>query len=362
MFLVSRLASRSPQVLATLLMFSLSAGVLGGILFYMDSTSSNVLEEMTQDIPIDMEVQCTPEFYETHATTIENIDAIVEEQELIVRTEIVGVIDGVDSSFPESRFRRYTYLGVDDSVFQAFPDAIQVITGASQLNDTTCYIEQEWSEFLGLEIGDTYVAEILALNTNYTIQKYNASYTVIGIFTTNTFSSRRDSSGNPITSLRMITTRTSLVADFGNVGLQSAHEVFYSIWTAFDSSFITHGSPSVVESSLSDVKKKIEQRTLPYARVTDFEILGIIYGYNTWASTMTIISLSFSIPSIVMGVMLLVYNSKLMEDQRRRDTGTLITRGSSGWQSFNWVMSSALVTGVIGSLGAILTGAIAAIL
>ena len=362
MFLISRLTSRSPQVLATLLMFSLSAGVLGGILFYMDSTSSNVLEEMTQDIPIDMEVQCTPEFYETLAITIENIDAIVEEQELIVTTEIVGIIDGIDSSYPDSRFKRYTYLGVDDSVFQAFPDAIQVISGTSPLNDTTCYLEQDWSEYLGLEIGDTYVAEILAQNTNYTIQKYNASYTVIGIFTTNMFSSRRDSSGNPTTSLRMITTRTSLVAKFGNVGLQSAHEVFYSIWTAFDSSFITHSSPNVVESSLTDVKKKIEQRTLPYARVTEFKILGIVYGYNTWASTMTIIALSFSIPSIVMGVMLLVYNSKLMEDQRRRDTGTLITRGSSGWQSFNWVMSSALVTGVIGSLGAILTGIAAALL
>ena len=51
-FLVSRLASRSPQVLATLLMFSLSAGVLGGVLFYMDSTSSSVLDDMTQDIPV----------------------------------------------------------------------------------------------------------------------------------------------------------------------------------------------------------------------------------------------------------------------------------------------------------------------
>jgi ABC-type lipoprotein release transport system permease subunit len=328
----------------------------------MDSTSSNVLEEMTQDIPIDMEVQCTTEFYEANMTTIENIDAIVEEQELVVNTEIVAFIDGRDHAFPESRFRKYTYLGVDDSVFQSFPDAIQIQAGALQLNVTTCYLEQDWSEYLGLGIGDNYVAEILAVNTNYTLQRYNASYTVVGIFTTNTFSSSRDSSGKPITSLRMITTRTSLVSRFGNVGLQSAYEVLYSIWTLFDSSFIIHGSPSIVESALSDVKGRIEQRTLPYARVTDFEILGIVYGYNSWASTMTIISLSFSIPSIVMGVMLLVYNSKLMEDQRRRDTGTLITRGSSGWQSFNWIMSSALVTGVIGSLGAILTGVLAALL
>jgi ABC-type lipoprotein release transport system permease subunit len=361
-FLVSRLASRSPQVLATLLMFSLSAGVLGGVLFYMDSTSSSVLEEMTQDIPVDMEVQCTSDFYQTNETTIESIAEIVAEQDLIVNTEIVAFIEGRDNDIPEDRFRRYTYLGVSSSIFQVFPDAIQVQSGANDLNDTTCYLEQEWADYLGLEIGSNYIAEIQATNTNYTQQTYNASYTVAGMFTTRIFSRGRDSNGNPITTLRMITTLDSLMSEFGNVGLQSAQEGFYSIWTLFDSSFIIHGSPSVVESSLIDVKSRIEQRTLPYAKVADFEILGIVYGYNTWASTMTIISLSFSIPSIVMGVMLLVYNSKLMEDQRRRDTGTLITRGSSGWQAFNWVISSALVTGVIGSLGAVLTGVLSAVL
>jgi len=362
MFLVSRLASRSPQVLATLLLFSLSAGVLGGVLFYMDSTSSSVLEEMTQDIPIDMEVQCTPEFYKTHATTIESIASIVEEQDLVLDTEIVAFSEGQFYDFPESRFRKYTYLGVSNSVFQSFPDAFQVEEGSYSLNDTTCYLEREWADYLGLGIGSDYVAEIQASSVNYTQEVFNASYTVVGIFTCNVFSSGRDPSGNLITSLRMITTVNSLMSEFGNVGLQTKQDAFYSVWTLFDPSFIIHGSPSIVESSLSDVKKKIEQRTLPYARVTDFEILGIVYGYNTWASTMTIISLSFSIPSIVMGVMLLVYNSKLLEDNRRRDTGTLITRGSSGWQAFNWILSAALVTGIIGSIGAVLAGAIAAVI
>ncbi|TFG29066.1 ABC transporter permease [Candidatus Thorarchaeota archaeon] len=362
MFLISRLTSQSPQVLATLLMFSLSAGVLGGVLFYMDSTSSNVLEEMTQEIPIDMEVKCTSEFYETNATTIDLIAAIIDEQKLVVDTEIVAFMDSSDNEFPEVRFRKYTYLGVDNSIFDTFPKAIQVVTKLDDLNDTSCYLEQEWADYLELEIGSIYVAEIVAINTNYTVERYNASFTIVGIFTTNTFRSHIDSSGNSITSLRMITTRNGLMSEFGNVGHQSIQDTFYSIWTRFDSRFIIHGSPSIVESSLSDVKKKIEQRTLPYAKVSDFEILGIVFGYNTWASTMTIISLAFSIPSIVMGIMLLVYNSRLMEDQHRRETGTLITRGSSGWQSFNWVISSALVTGVIGSVGAVLTGALAALL
>lgn len=362
MFLLSRLASHSPQVLATLLMFSLSAGVLGGVLFYMDSTSTNVLEEMTEDIPIDMEVQCTPEFYDSSTASIEDIDSIVREQELVSDTEIVAFIEGWDHSYPESRFRKYSYIGVDNSIFQVFPHAIQLISVESELNESTCYIEYDWAEYLHLQIGDDYVADIIALDENFTLQRYNASYKVIGLFRTNTFSSRRDVSGNPITSLRMITTRAGLVSEFNNVGLQTSNEVFYSIWTIFDSSFITHSSPSHVESSLSEVKARIEQRTLPYARVAEFEILGIVYGYNSWASTMTIISLSFSIPSIVMGVMLLVYNSRLTEDQRRRDTGTLITRGASGWQSFTWIISSAFLTGIIGSIGAVATGTLAAIL
>ncbi len=362
MFLISRLTSQSPQVLATLIMFSLSAGVLGGVLFYIDSTSSNVLEEMTQDILIDMEVRCTSEFYNANVTTIEEIADVVDNQSLVTSTEIVTIIDSWDDEFPESRFKKYTYLGVDNSIFNEFPKVFQLVTESVILNDTSCYLEQHWASYLGLEVGDVYVAEMLAPDDNYTLQRYNASYLVVGIFTTNAYSNRRDSSGNPITSLRMVTTREGLASEFANVGLKSANNLFFSVWTKFDSSFIIHGSPSLVESSLSDVKKRIEQRVLPYARVTDFQILGIVYGYNTWASTMTVISLSFSIPSIVMGVMLLFYNSKLMDDRHRRDTGTLITRGSSGWQSFSWIISAALVTGLIGSVGAVITGAVAAIL
>ena len=361
MYLVSRLISRSPQVLATLIMFSLSAGVLGGVLFYIDSTSSNVLEEMTENILIDMEVQCSSEFYRKNETTIGEIAAIVAEQELIESTEIIAYNKGWDEDFPETRFSRYSYLGVDNSIFESFPDMFVVQAETLGLNDTTCYLEHDWANYLGLEIGDTYVAEIQAVDANYTQQKYNASFHVTGLFTTSVFGGI-DSEGKPITTLRMITTRDGLIEVFGNVGLQSTQDAFYSVWTRFESSFIIHGSPSLVESSLLGVKKRIEQSTLPYARVTDFEILGIVYGYNTWASTMTIIALAFSIPSIVMGVMLIVYNNKLLEDERRRDTGNLVTRGASGWQSFNWVISSAIVTGLIGSLGAVLTGVLAAIL
>ncbi|MBE0526418.1 MAG: hypothetical protein IH631_05710, partial [Candidatus Thorarchaeota archaeon] len=89
MFLFSRLSSRAPEVLTTLLIFALSSGVLGGILFYMDSTAPDVLDDMTSDIPIDMEVAFTTSFYGQNQTTIDDIEESVAQQEYIVATEQV---------------------------------------------------------------------------------------------------------------------------------------------------------------------------------------------------------------------------------------------------------------------------------
>lgn len=92
------------------------------------------------------------------------------------------------------------------------------------MNDTTCYLEKNWAEYLEIDIGSIYVAETLAMDDNKIIQRYNASYNVVGLFSTSMFISQHDSSGNPITSLRMDTTRNGLESEFGNIGLQSAHE------------------------------------------------------------------------------------------------------------------------------------------
>jgi ABC-type lipoprotein release transport system permease subunit len=51
-----------------------------------------------------------------------------------------------------------------------------------------------------------------------------------------------------------------------------------------------------------------------------------------------------------------------LADEQRRDVGTLKTRGASGIQAFNWVLSSAIVTGIVGSIGAIATGVVSALL
>jgi predicted lysophospholipase L1 biosynthesis ABC-type transport system permease subunit len=63
-----------------------------------------------------------------------------------------------------------------------------------------------------------------------------------------------------------------------------------------------------------------------------------------------------------MGIMLIQYNSKLLDDERRKDVGTLKIRGASGWQALRWVLGSAALTAAIGSIGAIGLGIVAGIL
>ncbi len=77
---------------------------------------------------------------------------------------------------------------------------------------------------------------------------------------------------------------------------------------------------------------------------------------------MSAVSVCASLPTIIMGVMLVNYESTLSADQRRRDTGTLKTRGASGSQAFMWIMTAALFTGLVGSVGAVIVGYLAAAL
>ncbi|MHA2396660.1 MAG: FtsX-like permease family protein, partial [Candidatus Thorarchaeota archaeon] len=84
--------------------------------------------------------------------------------------------------------------------------------------------------------------------------------------------------------------------------------------------------------------------------------------FAIWSLSVRAVAIAFSIPSIIMGIMLIQYNSKLLSDEQRRDVGTIKTRGSSGLQAFSWVLSSAITTGIIGSIGAVITGVLSAIL
>ncbi len=96
--------------------------------------------------------------------------------------------------------------------------------------------------------------------------------------------------------------------------------------------------------------------------MTQFKLISVFYQYSTWAASMRVVSLAFSIPSLIMGLMLIQYNTKLQSDQQRRNVGALKTRGASGIQAVKWVLSMSFFTGIFGSIGAILTGSAAAFL
>ena len=109
MFLLSRLASRGPQLLTTLLVFSLSAGVLGGILFYMDAAGPHVFADITSDVEVDMEILFTTPFYAQNDTSMEEIEQMVSEQEAVLGQETIAVVDSYDwGEYEEERYWRNT--------------------------------------------------------------------------------------------------------------------------------------------------------------------------------------------------------------------------------------------------------------
>ncbi|MHA2397101.1 MAG: hypothetical protein ACXAC0_10385, partial [Candidatus Thorarchaeota archaeon] len=135
MFLFARLSARAPEVLTTLLIFSLSSGVLGGILFYMDSTAPTVLNDMTADVPIDMEVSFNYPFYVQNTTTVEDIRGIVESQDYVVTTEPLTFVNIYDWYVEDYRYSRRGFLGINRTAFESFPEAIDLDGGSSSYDN-----------------------------------------------------------------------------------------------------------------------------------------------------------------------------------------------------------------------------------
>ena len=56
MHLLSRLSGRRTHVLVAFITFSLASGVLGGVIFYIDSVGPEIMRDFTEDVGIDMQV------------------------------------------------------------------------------------------------------------------------------------------------------------------------------------------------------------------------------------------------------------------------------------------------------------------
>ncbi|MHA2204591.1 MAG: ABC transporter permease [Candidatus Thorarchaeota archaeon] len=369
MFLFSRLTSRAPQVLATFLIFSLSAGVLGGVLFYMDTSTPNVLESVITDVPVDMEIGFSWTYYNQNTTQLSDIEEIIDNQEIVEDYESIKILRTYDyqEEYDDWRYAEKTFMGVNDEFFAEFPNAVTLSNDPPLLTDTTCYVEESTMTYENLQIGDMYTARVENRSDGYYDEWVERNFTIVGTFQSNVF--LQHSYYGPgyyeeteYSILRMITTQQGLNESFGFLEQGYWEGIEDRIWLRLDITSLLGQDPIIAVEELENIRRRIEQEALPYALVEDFEINNAIYEFAAWTSSMRGIALAFSIPSIIMGVMLVYYNSNLLRDDQRRDVGTLKTRGSSGWQAFRWVLSNAIFTGLIGSAGAVLTGALAAFL
>ncbi|MHA1909647.1 MAG: hypothetical protein ACW98Y_20275, partial [Candidatus Thorarchaeota archaeon] len=197
MFLFSRLMSNTPQVLTTFLIFSLSAGVLGGILFYMDGAGPSVLDDLTEDLPVDMEVSLSSAFYRQNETEISFVEDLLNEHSLVQSIEPLSVLQGeqrqqiiYDPGDPYGwyyDYQRVYFLGVSETFFDIFPDAVSLSSDAQHLTDSTCYLEESIFESEDYEIGDTYLAEVVVWNQFYEEVTVNQTYEIAGTFTSDLF-------------------------------------------------------------------------------------------------------------------------------------------------------------------------------
>jgi len=343
---------------ATILIFSLSAGVLGGILFYMDSASPYVLGELTEDIPVDMYVSFRASFYNQNQTTVDDIDSVLRSQSAVLDTETLAILETIYWETEDWRDAYRVNIGVNESFFETFSEAIDLLDGSAEINSTTCILERGRMTRQGLQIGDNVTVSVEAYNGTGGWYWVEQNYTIVGTFSTTLFMYAYEWGAPLSTSLFMVTSMEGIVERFQELGTDW-YGIRTEIWATVDHA-IVHEPDAI--GAMEDLEHWIEQRTLPFASVSHFALRAAVYEFVTWGVSMRAIALAFSIPTIVMAIILVQYNSNLLADERRRDVGTLKTRGSSGWQAFRWVLSSALTTGIIGGLGAILVGGLSAIL
>ncbi|NHJ13559.1 MAG: FtsX-like permease family protein [Candidatus Thorarchaeota archaeon] len=356
MFLISRIKSKAPQTFTTLLVFALAAGVLGGVLIYVDTSGPQVLEEITGEFEIDMQLVCNPAFYTDNEFSLSEIEEIVQEQEGVGQAAQITVLEIYDryGSIPG---KWSAIMGVNDSFFDLFPEAVSLGDGTGDLNDTSCYLQRSLLLYLELDIGDNYSVYYPKSDGSY--DEHN--FTIAGWFESGLFTRGGGDGAVGDSYLHVITTRNGVNNHFSSYGRDWINGVRDRIIANFVTDSLPQRDLSTFATVLQNAEKRIEQRVHPYATIDQFPLKSAVQEYSTWVSSMRMITLAFSVPTIVMGVMLVRYNADLLSDERRREVGTLKTRGATGWQSFNWILSSALFTGLVGSIGAVVAGAAAAL-
>ncbi len=364
MFLITRLSARRAEILLTILIFAISSGVVGGLLVYTDSAAPNVLDDLTANVPLDMEVSFGIAFYGQSNTSIEDVRADIAARDYVLAAEDVAVAHIYDYAEEAWEDQRKAFLGIDPIALSEFDSAIEITSAGFLFDDNSCLVEESVFNQENLQIGETYEVNLQFYDSTWNPVSVNLTFTVTGTFESNVYFYQPYYSQAESTYLHLITTKDTVRAAFGMLAPDYYNGFFDKIWVDFDKSAIASADALTISEDLRSIKSAIEQTHLPlvYVSNSEFGLLQAVYEYSSWFSSMRTITLAFSIPSIIMGFMLIQYNSRLLDDERRRDVGTLKTRGASGWQAFFWILTSALVVGAVGSLGAILTGVAGALL
>jgi hypothetical protein len=361
-YLYSRLTSQAPEVLVTLLVFSLSTGVVGGVMFYLDSSGPDVISEMSEEVFVDMEILCHSSFYQQSETTVDDFRNLAAGQDGVKSASSLSVLRSHDQNITDPDYRESVILGAGSGFLTSFEDAIEIDGHYDTLNDTNCFISQRMFLEQNWAIGDSYTISVPFYDDLGNLTRVEHSLTIAGIFDSPLFQYRGSPRANSFSILNVIALRGTLWNEFSGLPHDGVNSIQDRVWVKFDETTLSRRDPKSLVSALSNVEKRIEQRILPIASISNFAIVDVINEYSAWATSMRVIALSFAIPSVIMGLMLVYYNGQLLADQRRRNVGTLKTRGASGKQAFSWVLSLVATTGIIGSVGALATGAVSAFL
>jgi len=357
MFMKSRISAGVPELIVAFLVFSLSIGVVGGILLYLDSAGPDVLSEMSEEVSVDLEVYFHSDYYQQNETTINSLRDVVLEQEYISKAEVVSILEVNDADVSVPEYSRSMILGIEDTFETSLPKGIEVSDSSYELNGSNCYLLRSRLLNDGLEIGDNFTISVPLDSI-----RVNRTYTIAGTFESNLFMRRLKWNKPEFPCLFVVMQRDTLRANFSEISYSGESNLVDRIWVSFDTNQLISKDPSNIVSSLRRIEKQIEQRTLPFASVVQFRLISVFYEYSTWTTSMRIVSLAFSIPSLIMGFMLIQCNARLQHDEQRKNVGTLKTRGATGSQTVKWVLSMSLFTGAVGSIGAVLTGVMASIL
>jgi hypothetical protein len=357
MYLLSRIKSAAPEVLVTFLIFSLSTGVVGGVILYLDSVGPDVLAEMSENVSVHMQVRFLDSFYDQNTSTVQSHKSLVLEQEYVSAAECISFIEIDDPNASNEMYARSVVLGIEETFVSNFPGSINIPENSDILNISNCYIQRERLIDEGLRIGDNYTISVPIGN-----DMVNRTFTIAGTFESSLFMGMTSYGTPTFSSLSAVLSRDALLHAFAVLPHTIQNGLIDRIWVSFDTTQLLAEDLSSIVPLLRDIEKRLEQRILPDAAVVDFLLIGIFYEYSTWATSMRVIALAFSIPSIIMALMLIQYNSKLGAEEQRRSVGTLKTRGASSFQAIKWILSVSLFTGLIGCFGAILIAIASAIL